>query len=149
MLKSLRLSHRLRFGAVLLALTATAGCRGITDDDDDEVPIAAVRFTIGGTQTVTINQETGAQSGSVTLPGGITTISAVALNSAGQVETLVTAADFELRVTPVTANVRFDRTGPFAGTLTRTAAGAATVQVSFYHLSEGHPEFGPHNLTLN
>ncbi len=148
MLKSLRLSQSLRFGAVLLAVAATAGCRGITDDDDNEVPIAAVRFTIGGTQTVTL-ADNGTQSGTVTIPVGATTITAVALRADGQVETLVTAADFELRVTPVTNNVTFTRTGPFAGTITRTAAGAATVQVSMYHLAEGHPEFGPLNLTFN
>jgi hypothetical protein len=149
MLNSLRLSQSLRFGAVLLALAAIAGCRGITDDDDNEVPIAAVRLTIG-TQTVTINQETGAQSNAVTLAANApTAITAVALRADGQVETLVTAADFELRVTPVTNNVTFTRTGPFSGTITRTAAGAATVQVSFWHLAEGHPEFGPHNLTFN
>lgn len=148
MLQSIRLSRSLRFGAALLALTVAAGCRGITDNDD-EPDIAAVRLTIGGAQTVTINRETGAQSGAVTLPVGTTTIAAVALNASGQVEPLVTAADFELRIAPVTTNVTFVRTGPFAGTLTRTASGAATVRVSLYHTGEGHEDFGPHNLTFN
>ena len=55
----------------------------------------------------------------------------------------------QLTVTPVnTTLLTFTRTGVFAGTLTRLAAGTTALEVALFHIQEQHENFGPHNISV-
>ncbi|HXV85510.1 MAG TPA: hypothetical protein VD793_02370 [Gemmatimonadales bacterium] len=113
------------------------------DEVEQEPEVAAVRLTVG-TQTVEVSD-----NGTVTPAAGITinattNLSATFLRADGSTETLVTDAEFELRVTSQsTGVVTFTRTGPFAGTLNKLSTGPTQLSVELFHLVEQHPDFGP------
>ena len=69
----------------------------------------------------------------------------------GEVETLVSAAEFELRLEGLnTAIATFTRTGAFTGTLTGVAVGTDAVTVELFHTGEGHADFAKSiNLQVN
>lgn len=130
-----------RLAPLLLATALPAGC-------NDEAPppepmVETVELTVG-TQVVEV-PSTGA---SITISGN-TSVSARFLKADGTVETLVTADEFELRLESAdTGVVTFTRSGPFAGTLNKVAAGQTTIEVILFHTIEQHEDFGPHPVTI-
>lgn len=138
-----RFTRSLRFGAMLFALAGSAACDDVIDvDDEPDVRTFRVTAVTPGAQTHTIDVTANSQTpASVTLPSG-TAITVQFLGSAGTVETLVNPLDFELRVVPVTGDVTYTPTAPFAGILTSTTPGAKTVTLELHHLGEDHRERG-------
>lgn len=139
---------RTLFAAVLLPATLVACDDSPTEHDDHAEEVAAIRLT-AGTQTVTITQAGAVTGGPITLgAGGSTAITATFLADDGDV---VDLHDDEFRLDVVSGTpsvVTFQRTGPFAGTLSGQAAGQGVVAVSIFHLEEGHADFGPFNVPV-
>src|SRR5688572_5934643 len=104
-----------------LSLVLLTGCDEDVVEPDPADSVVAMRVVIGNT-TVTINEGNQVTGGPVVIPAGITNMTVSFLDESNNV---VSGLDeFELRVTVTnTALVRFDRTGAFAGTLTRLGAG--------------------------
>lgn len=135
-------SHLLLLG--LLSLGGVA-CK---EDPADEPQIATLRIAAGA-QTINISDNGTVTGGPLTLTVGTArAITATALKADGMPETLVTDAEFRLDVTPAAGTVTFARTGPFAGSLTATAAGSTTISVQLFHIIENHPDFGPFNVPV-
>jgi hypothetical protein len=130
-------------GFALLAVmtTTAAACDNDPTGEDDEPEIADVRVTIGN-QTVTIN-EAGAQSGTLTVPRGQSNVTVAFLRDNGQPETLVTAAEFELRLVPRTGTtgITFTANGVTGGTINTTSAGQKSLDLQLYHREEDHTDF--------
>lgn len=128
-------------GAMLAVLAIGVGC------DETVVPppepeVATLRLLFPGPDTVFVNAINGmVTSGPITISANAA-FTAQFLKDDGSPETLVTNADFELRVTSNnTAFVTFTRSSAFAGTLNRVAAGSTTVNFNLYHLGEMHSEW--------
>lgn len=133
----------------ILASTAIA----CDDDDpiepDDEPEVAAVRLTVG-TSTVTVSTTA---SPTLDVATGTNNVTAEWLRSGGAVETLVTDAEFELRIAQAsgTGTLAFTPTSARAGTLTVTGLNAGqtiAATVSLFHKQEQHTDFGPLNFTV-
>jgi hypothetical protein len=78
-----------------------------------------------------------------------TPVAATFLRANGDVEPLVTAAEFELQFNDLNTNiVTFTRTGAFTGTLTGVAAGTDVVTVVLYHKEAMHEEYEIPNVNL-
>ena len=125
----------------LIAATAMAACN---DDDpaapEEEPEIGSVRLTVGA-NSVTISTT---QSPTLTVASGSNAVTAEWFKPDGSVETLVTDADFELRIAQASGtNLTWTATGARSGTLAVSglAAGASTAaRVSLFHKGEGHTE---------
>ena len=150
MLSTARMSLKLRYAAMILALGFAAAC----DDDDPVEPdpepeTATIRLQIG-TQTINMATSNGAITGGpvVITRATATPLSATFLRADGTPDPVVQASTFELRIATVSGGVTFSRTGAFAGTLTGPTAGAASVSVLLYHLSEQHEEYGPFTMPI-
>ena len=140
-----RVKRPLRAVPLMLGLTlAESAC------DDTEEPqepaVVTMRLTVGA-QVIDVTE--GTVTGGPIVINGNTNLSATFLKADGSVETLVTADEFELRVTPANTNlVTFTRTGAFAGTLNRVAAGGTQLEVALFHLIEQHEDFGPVDVAI-
>jgi hypothetical protein len=141
---------RSRFAAPLLVAALAVPFAASCDEDpvapdDHAEEVAEVRLTVGS-QTVTITE--GGAQGSLTIPVGVSSVSAVFLADDGDTVTL-DPEEFELRLESQNAAVViFTRTGPLAGKLTGVAPGSAVVEFSIFHLEEGHPDFGEFDLNV-
>jgi hypothetical protein len=134
------------------ALSALAAC-----DDDDPVepepePEVQTMTLTAGTSSITIDKTTGAPSGQLTVPAGTTTITATFKKADGTTETIVTGAEFDVRIRPVTGT-------PFAWTPNTTLGGTLVTSgvtsgqtipstVDLFHRAEQHSDFGPYNFTI-
>jgi len=144
--------RRLRTAAVLSAIALGAACG---DDDptepDDEPDVQTVTLAVGAS-SITINKTTGTASGNLVVPNGTSTVTAQWLRPNGSNETLVTDAEFDLRIVPTnTAVASYTPTGARAGTinvLTLAAGATTTAQVSLFHKEEQHNDFGPYPITI-
>jgi hypothetical protein len=140
---------RRRFLATLVLTVFSLGAAGCSDDDPTEPPeeeepdILTVRITVG-TNSVTWNRTTGATSGDLVIPSGTSTLTAAYNRPDGTTETIVTNADFELRIAPVTGSaVAWTPNGAFGGSLVTsgvTSGQVIPVQLQLFHLEEGHAE---------
>jgi hypothetical protein len=134
------------FVTIFAAFTFMSAC----DDDpiepeDPADEIATIRLTIGA-QTVDM---TDSNSPSVTIPRQANAVAVTFLDAAGVTLPNNLFGDFEIRLeSENAARVTFTRTGAFTGTLTGLSAGAAVVQVSLFHIEEGHNDFGPRPLAV-
>jgi hypothetical protein len=146
-------NHRL-LSSFALAIFATSAV-ACSDDDpvepEDEPEVQTLTLSVGAS-TITINKTTGAPSGDLVVPAGASTVTAVWKRVDGSVESLITTAEFELRIVPTTsANLSWVPSGAFGGTLTTAglASGqSTTAQVSAFHLVEQHNDFGPYTFTV-
>ena len=138
------LSTRRIFAAgALLALTLAVGCS--SEPTEEEPEVETMRLVIG-TTTVNFSGGTCTPSvSSVTIPAAGATVTASFLKADGTPETIITAEEFELQVTPA---ARFTRSGAFAGTIVGGAAGSASLGFALLHKVEQHEDFGPCNLTV-
>lgn len=134
------------FVTLFAAITFISAC-----DDDPVEPedpadeIATIRLAIGA-QTVDM---TDSNSPSVTIPRQANAVAVTFLDAAGSTLPNSLFSDFEIRlVSENAARLTFTRTGAFTGTLTGLSAGAAVIQVSLFHLEEGHEDFGPRPLAV-
>jgi hypothetical protein len=129
----------------LLILAATIAFAACSDDPTDTDPadsVAQLRLAIGA-QTITINQGGAITGGPVTIPAAGATITATFLD-AGSQPVVIPTTQFQLNVIlDGSGRLTFTRTGPFAGTLTRVSAGAASLSVSLFHTGAQHDDFGP------
>ena len=153
MLSSLRPARRLaRFAAVVAAVSMIAAC----DDDDptgvEQEPEVQTMTLTAGASSITIDKTTGAASGQLTVPSGTTTITATLRRADGSTETLVTGAEFDVRITPATGT-------PFAWTPNTSLGGSLVTSgvtsgqtiastVDLYHRAEQHADFGPYPFTI-
>jgi len=122
-----------------LAVVATAGLLACDDIDDpplDESKVATIRLTVG-TQTITIAEDCVISGGPIRIGAGTTPIAASFLLAGGEPDPIVTGTNFQLRFTLANAGLAsFTRTGPFTGTLTRSAAGNTTATVALFHFED-------------
>ena len=136
----------LRLAAIVPALTIVA-C-----DDDETAPeeeptftrmVLTLQPTGGAPQTVEITRANAAVSGPLTIPAAGGALTARFLTSTGADDPIIAGnqGDYETRIlaTGVT-QATFTRTGPNTFTVTRNAAGNATVTVQLYHLATDHDD---------
>lgn len=143
-------TQRVRLVAVaLFSAAAFAAC----DDDDptepeEEPEVSSVRLTVGA-NSVTV---TTTSNPTLNLAAGANTVTAQWLRADGSVETLVTDAEFELRISGVSgSNLAWTPTGAGGGTLTVSGLSGgqtAAARVVLFHLEEQHEDFGPVNFTV-
>ena len=139
---------RRRLGlALLTSAVFAAGCSDDTTDPEPEPEVASIVVT-AGTSSVTINNATGAQTGTLNLR--VNTANAVTfrfLNASGQDEPVIVAerSQFEVRPGTLPSGVTF--TGGSAGTgasftvtINPTVLGSLVIQFQLFHLGEGHAE---------
>lgn len=141
--------RRTRFLALaFLALTAVSACGDDPVEPEPEPEVASVRLTVGA-NSVTISTTT---SPTLTVASGTNTVTAEWLRADNSVESIVTDAEFDLRITQTTgSNLTWTATGARGGILVVTglAAGASTAaQVSLFHKAEQHSDFGPLTFTV-
>ena len=144
--------HSTRLAIAILATAAFTAC---SDDDpvepEDEPEVQTLTLTVGAS-TITIDKTTGAASGQLTVPAGTSTVTAVWKKADGSVESLITSAEFDLRIVPTnSANLSWTPTGAFGGTLVTTgltSGQTTTAQASLFHKEEGHSDFGPYTITI-
>lgn len=130
---------------VLLLGAAALGACGNDDEEEQEPEVETMRVVIGET---TVNFGNGGCTPSVatvTIPTGGAPVTASFLKADGSPETIVTDAEFELKVEPAG---RFTRTGGFAGTISGGAAGTTTFSFSLFHKEEQHEDYGPCQLPI-
>ena len=135
--------RRTKWMAPVLALALMTGACGDDPVNEEPEPDVATMRLVVGTQTITVNANSGAVvGGPIVLPVNTNvTVTATFLRADGTADPLVTATKFDLDVTPALGNVTFTRTGPFTGTLRGTVVGSTVVQFGLLHLAEGHNEF--------
>lgn len=133
--------YRMGVVAALLAV-ALAAC----DDDEgpsDEPQFTTLRLTIGA-QVIDFNRScVRTPDVAIQIPATATTaVTAQYLLANGSPDPLVTAGDFELRVTEFanTGLATYATSGAFGGVFTRVAAGTTSAKVALFHLGEGHGE---------
>jgi hypothetical protein len=132
---------------VPMLLVAAAACSDSTEPEP-EPEVATMRLIIGGTDTVTVAENGAVTGGPITIDA-TTSIAAEWLRDDGTPDPIVDGATFELAV--VVANtgiVTFTRTGAFAGTLTKVAAGTTSATFGLLHVDEGHEDFGPFPVSI-
>lgn len=157
-----------RFTAATLLLTsamasgALAGCNSGTDNSALEPDIHQLVITVQGENggldqsfpaTAATNGFAGATA-EVSL--GLVSVSATFFRADGSREANVTPTDFEIRVSSsvggqvLPPGISFERSGPFAGTITGLAEGQTiALYFSVYHLSQSHNDFGPYPLNFH
>jgi hypothetical protein len=127
---------------VLAFALITSACGDDPVNEEPEPDVATMRLVVG-TQSITVNANSGAVvGGPIVLPVNTNVgVTATFLRADGSPDPLVTATTFDLDVAPAVGNVTFTRTGPFTGTLRGTVVGSTVVQFGLLHLAAGHNEF--------
>lgn len=127
-----------RAAPVLAAVLLLGACEGDSTGGGNHPDVAAVRLTVGA-QSVTLN-ESGAQTGSLTLPQGDNVVAVAWLNAAGTVIPSFSQV-LTLQIVPLTTGtgVSFEAAGITGGRLNLTSSGARTVTVRLLH--GDHPDF--------
>jgi hypothetical protein len=141
------------------AIAASLTISACSDDDPtgtEPEPEVQQLILTAGANTLTIDRTIGGPTpaGSVlTIPLGATPITAVVRKADGSVETLVTGAEFDIRISPTTGTpFTWAPNATLGGTLT-TAASVTSGQnmaatVDLFHRAEGHADFGPYPITI-
>ena len=155
MLSSIQLRRGFRITAILTSLALVSAC---SDDDPiepgEEPEVQSVRLTSGATTAfpVTINKTNGQPSGNLRVGAGTTPITAAWLRADNTNETLISDAEYELRIVPTNAaNLTWTAAGAFTGTLTTTgltSGQTTTASVALRHKIEQHDDFGPYTITI-
>jgi hypothetical protein len=134
--------------AALMSAAVFVACDDDPAEPDDEPEVASVRLTVGA-NSVTV---TTTSNPTLNVASGANTVTATWLRADGSTETLVTDAEFELRISAVSgSNLAWTPSGANGGTLTVTGlAGGQTAaaQVVLFHKEEQHEDFGPVNFTV-
>jgi hypothetical protein len=142
---SFSLSRAVPLGAAL-ALAAAVACSD-TNESHAEPEVAFMRLTVGGTQTVTVDEFGTVTGGPITIPVGNTSLVAEWLRADGTEDPNVHEDDFELRVVPAnTGIVTFTRTAAFEGTLNGLQTGSTSASFALFHIEEQHEDFGPFSV---
>lgn len=135
-----------RFALLAASAMALAAC---SEEEAHEVEVDFMRITAGA-QTVTVNSTGAVTGGPIALNTGVARSISVAFLAADMTSDALAehADEFQVSVT-VPAGVTFTRTGPFAGTLTASAAGSYNVGFALLHIEENHEDFGPFNVAVS
>lgn len=144
----LQLSRNARRAALLaLSVFAVAACSD--DTDDHEVEVDFMRITAGAQQLM-VNSTGAVTGGPLALQAGVGRAITVDFLKADMTTDALgdEAGEFQVAVT-VPAGVTFTRTGPFAGTLTASAAGSYDVSFALLHVEENHEDFGPFPVAVS
>jgi hypothetical protein len=139
-----RWTRSLAFVPTIAALSLLAACGDDpVEPGDPAEEIATIRITIGA-NTANLNVDGTAISGiPIVIPAGTHPVTATFLDDAGA-SLNAELGEFEMRLTPAnTAVLTFARTGAFAGTVTRVAAGSTNLSFVLWHLAENHEDIGP------
>ena len=147
----MKTAFRLNRFMILAFSFALMGTLGACDDDpvepEEEPEVETVRLTIGG-QVITMVSGN-PPSSPITITRAAHAVAAVYLRADGSNETLVTSAEFELRLVPANSSIlTFTTAGAFGGTLTGVAAGSTTMRLELFHKVEGHADFTVTNIAV-
>jgi hypothetical protein len=137
---------------VIASLSLVAACGDDDPTDPEPEPQVQTMTLTAGASSITIDKTTGAASGQLTVPAGTTTITASFKKADGSVESLVTGAEFDVRIRPATGT-------PFTWTPNTSLGGSLVTSgvtsgqtiassVDLYHREEAHEDFGPYNFTI-
>lgn len=129
-----------------------AGALGLACDDstepEPEPEVATLRLIVGGSDTIEVATGGAVTGGPITIAGN-TTVVAEWLRGDGTEDPVVDATTFELAVEVDDESiVTFTRTGAFAGTLNKVAAGSTSATFALFHVEEGHEDFGPFPVSI-
>jgi len=144
----LQLSRNARRAALLaVSVFALGACSD--DKDEHEVEVDFMRITAGAQQLM-VNSTGAVTGGPLALQAGVArAITVDFLKSDMTTDALADEAGaFQVALT-VPAGVTFNRTGPFAGTLTASAAGSYNVSFALLHVEENHEDFGPFPVAVS
>lgn len=137
----------LAFAPLIAAVAFMTAC----DDDPVEPPdehadeVDTIRLAIG---EETIDITSSGAEGDITIPVGDTPVSATFWAEDGD-EVDIHDDEFEVQIlSDDTDVVTYTPSSSFDGTLTGVNAGSAIVEVQLFHLEEGHPDFGPHDVNV-
>jgi hypothetical protein len=130
---------RLMAGLVL-ALALSAAC-GSDPSEPQTAAIGSVRLTVGG-QTLIYSQ---GGTLAATSMAASTPVSATFVSVEGAVLAL-SGDEFEIRLSPRSGIVTFNRLTPFSGTLNRISLGSVIVDVQVFDKGAGRADF---NVVLN
>jgi hypothetical protein len=136
-----------RLAAATALIPAALLAVACSTEPDLEPQVATMRIAIGG-QTIDVD-DAGVVTGGPIVIAATTSFTVSWLRADGSPDPLVTADEFEVQVVPTnTGLVTFTRTGPFAGSLNRVAAGSTTISFALLHVEENHEDFGPFNVPI-
>ncbi|MBL8987474.1 MAG: hypothetical protein JNJ80_14475 [Gemmatimonadetes bacterium] len=136
----------IRRSLTLVLLLGAAALGACGDDEEEQEPeVETMRVVIGETTVNFGNGGCTPSVASVTIPTGGAPVTASFLKADGSPETIVTEAEFELKVEPAG---RFTRTSGFAGTISGGTAGTTTFSFSLFHKEEQHEDYGPCQLPI-
>lgn len=134
LLSKARRAAPVMFTALLLSMGA---CDPETPTRNDHPDVAAVRLSVGA-QVVTVT-ETGAQTGTLTVPRGESTVAVTWLDSSGSPVSFTQVVTMQIVAVGAGTGVSFAPSGVIGGLLTNTLAGQKTVTVRLIH--GDHPDF--------
>jgi hypothetical protein len=126
----------------VLALSLGA-CDPESPTDNDHPDVGSVRLTVGA-QSITVN-EAGAQTGTLTVPVGESSVAVAWLDSNGAAASFHQVVTMQIVAVGAGTGVSFVSAGTVGGLLTTTSAGAKTVTVRLIH--GDHTEFSQ-NVTF-
>lgn len=140
--------------AAASAVLAVGGCN--TSEQGATEPLVDRMIITIGEQEFTATQGQGGFGGQqAVVQLGSFSFAAEFRRADGQLDPVVNAADFEVRVagnnvgSPLPTPITFERTGAFTGTITGLADGQdVDVHFSLFHVEEAHTDFGPYFLTV-
>lgn len=142
-------------GVAALALVGLTGCNTSENNQRTEPDIGQMVVQIEG-QDYVATQGAGGFGGVVAeIETGNAPFVVRFLRPGGGNETVITAADFEIRVAknnsgaPLDDPIEFERTGAFTGTISGLNEGdEISVFFSLFHKTELHTDFGPYFLII-
>lgn len=142
-------------GMVAIALAGLAGCNTSENSGRTEPDIGQMVIRMEDTDYVASQSAGGFGGATAEVSTGNASFVASFLRPGGANETVITAADFEVRVASNNSGadfvdpIEFERTGAFTGTISGLEEGGqVTVYFSLFHKTELHTEFGPYFLVI-
>ncbi|HEX4933522.1 MAG TPA: hypothetical protein VFV33_10115, partial [Gemmatimonadaceae bacterium] len=86
----------------VLAASLVLGACSDSTEPEEEPEVQTLTLTVGS-NSITINKSTGTASGPLLVPAGTSTVAAQWKRADGSNETLITSAEFELKIVPTSA----------------------------------------------
>lgn len=154
MWSSIRIRRSTQFALLLASMTVVA-CGDDPNEPEDPEPEVQTMTLTAGASTLTIDKSVGGPTpaGSVLLvPAGVATITASFRKADGSIETLVSGAEFDVRISPATGTpFTWTPSTNLGGTLTTsgvTSGQNIASTIDLFHREEAHADFGPFNFTI-
>jgi hypothetical protein len=126
---------------ILFVLALSAGACGSDPSEPQRPAIGSMRLTVGAQTLIYSNAGTLA----ATLMAASSPVAASFVGVDGS-QLLLSGDEFEIRLTPRSGIVTFNRLTPFSGTLNRSSLGSVIVDVQIFDKLAGRADF---NVVLN